>query len=612
LQTNSQSFFIKGNIVFNGIADENSTSRVEMIGTQNQTISGSSTPYFHTIEIDNPQNVSLLTNVTVVNELILNNGYLQVQNQTLGINGTISGTSKIEVTPYSSLSFGGTSGQIIPDNVFSAHPIISNLTISNPAGVIPGNQPFTIEGTLHLDQGELTLDSKTITIEGNITRNNGTIGFNSSTQLYFSENTNALTIPNNLFADNEIGIISIDRSGGVVLGNQSLTITDKLLLTNGKFTCNANILRFPAGSQVGYDVDQYGNVLEINHLYPEIVTSYIHGCATKVGAEPFVFPIGSAQKYAPIAISDAPGGDMITEFTACYFPESPNSIYNVTSLDEILNHVSNKEYWTLDRAVGSNPVAVELFWWDNRSGGVTVLDELHVAHWNGTKWESKGNTGVKGNFESGSVISDLVTNFSPFTLGSTSTENPLPISLTSFTAECNTNKKVIEIEWTCVTETNNELFTVEKYSHESYWEPIAKITGASNSNTPTHYEVIDNNKGLYADNMLYYRLKQTDRNGAYSYSNIVSTYGCGEFMNDCEIYPNPVITDAVVRFNFIPQSTITIEIRDMQGKIIKTMQVPTQKNKQEITVNFAKIPAGSYILHISDIEHKSSVNFIKK
>ena len=220
MQTNSQSFFIKGNIVFNGIADENSTSRVEMIGTQNQTISGSSTPYFHTIEIDNPQNVSLLTNVTVVNELILNNGYLQVQNQTLGINGTISGTSKIEVTPYSSLSFGGTSGQIIPDNVFSAHPIISNLTISNPAGVIPGNQPFTIEGTLHLDQGELTLDSKTITIEGNITRNNGTIGFNSSTQLYFSENTNALTIPNNLLSfDAEITSTDILPSSYVQILN---------------------------------------------------------------------------------------------------------------------------------------------------------------------------------------------------------------------------------------------------------------------------------------------------------------------------------------------------------------------------------------------------------
>ncbi|HRS20061.1 MAG TPA: T9SS type A sorting domain-containing protein [Bacteroidales bacterium] len=67
-----------------------------------------------------------------------------------------------------------------------------------------------------------------------------------------------------------------------------------------------------------------------------------------------------------------------------------------------------------------------------------------------------------------------------------------------------------------------------------------------------------------------------------------------------------------MRFNFVPQSTISIEIRDMQGKIIKIMQVPTQKNKQEITVNFTKIPAGTYILHISDIEHKSSVNFIKK
>ncbi|HOS84199.1 MAG TPA: T9SS type A sorting domain-containing protein, partial [Bacteroidales bacterium] len=612
LQTNSNSFFIKGDIVFNGLSDAGSTSRVEMIGSQNQTISGNSTPYFYTIEIDNANNVSLLTNVAVMNELILTNGNVQVQNTTLGINGTISGTTNIEVTPYSSLSFGGTVGQTIPDNVFSSNPIISNLTISNAAGVTPGNQPFTIEGTLALNEGEFTIDSKTLTIEGTLTRNTGTIGMNSSTQLYFSENTNALTIPNSAFADTEIGILSIDRSGGVILGNQTFTIADKLLLTNGILTTGSNIIRFPAGSQAGYDVDEFGNILEINHLFPEIVSSHIQGCATKVGAEPFVFPIGSAQKYAPIAISDAPGGDVVTEFTACYYPESPNSLYNVTSIDEILDHVSTSEYWTLSRAVGTNPVSVELFWWDNRSGGVTVLDELHVAHWNGTQWESKGNEGVSGNFEVGSITSELVSSFSPFTLGSTSSENPLPITLLSFTAACNTSKKVIEIDWSCATEINNDFFTVEKYSHESYWEPIAKIGGAGNSNTPTHYSITDNNKGMYADNMLYYRLKQTDKNGEFSYSTIVSTYGCGEFMNDCEIYPNPVISDAIIQFNFIPQSPITVEICDMQGKIIKTMQVPIQKNKQEISMNFAKIPAGSYILHVSDTENKTTTHFIKK
>lgn len=83
-------------------------------------------------------------------------------------------------------------------------------------------------------------------------------------------------------------------------------------------------------------------------------------------------------------------------------------------------------------------------------------------------------------------------------------------------------------------------------------------------------------------------------------------------MNDCEIYPNPVISDAKIQFDFIPQSPITVEICDMQGKIIKTMQVPIQKNKQEISMNFAKIPAGSYILHVSDTENKTTTHFIKK
>jgi len=98
-------------------------------------------------------------------------------------------------------------------------------------------------------------------------------------------------------------------------------------------------------------------------------------------------------------------------------------------------------------------------------------------------------------------------------------EGWLPIELAEFTA--GRAGSTIVLNWTTLTETNNEYFTVQRSGNGSIFENLAEIFGAGTTTVPQYYSYIDN---APLAGVSYYRLKQTDFNGEYSYSYIVPVY----------------------------------------------------------------------------------------
>ena len=89
----------------------------------------------------------------------------------------------------------------------------------------------------------------------------------------------------------------------------------------------------------------------------------------------------------------------------------------------------------------------------------------------------------------------------------------LPIELLSFKG---TNYGTYnKIDWITHSEINNDYFTLESSNNEDFLE-IVRIDGSGNSSSMEKYEFIDYNPKRY------YRLKQTDYNGDYTYSNIIA------------------------------------------------------------------------------------------
>ncbi len=495
----NQDFKIKGNLTNNGTLDFPNDNIIEFCGTTPQIISGNTSTNFKNLKVNNAEGVSLNSPINVNTELILTSGNLNINSGLLGINGIISGSGKLSTTELSSISMGGSSAQTLNDDIFVSPPSLKNLIINNSIGVSLGNQIITIIDTLNLTQGSLNLQNKSLNIDGHIIRTTGSINTNVGTNLSLGNNTSEMELPSNLFATSPADFrnLQIDRAGGLKLGNQAVQIDNKLILSNGIINTNSNHFIFTKNASVGTALDN--NIAGSS-------SSYIDGCVRKIGNTAFTFPIGKSNEFAPAGISAADGGGNDTHFfDACYFNENPNTSYDINELQEGLKLVSSVEYWTISRT-GTNNVHVTLSW-DERSGTIRNSDEIIIAHWNSVdgKWENKNQTQKTGDNNSGNATSELISDFSPFTLGSTSNQNILPVELSYFKANCQSES--IKLTWQTLTETNNEYFILERFVNNK-WEEISKISGAGNSNIPVGYSYLDFNNG---ENI--YRLQQKDFDG---------------------------------------------------------------------------------------------------
>ncbi|MEN7551030.1 T9SS type A sorting domain-containing protein [Rapidithrix thailandica] len=112
-----------------------------------------------------------------------------------------------------------------------------------------------------------------------------------------------------------------------------------------------------------------------------------------------------------------------------------------------------------------------------------------------------------------------------------SCDQPLPITLLSFTAQW--NSPLVSLKWTTAMEINNDFFSIEASGDGKEFYPVKNIGGAGNSNQPINYR-----EELAPEPwpVTYYRLKQTDFDGTYSYSKVVSVSRKDEGI---VVYPNP-------------------------------------------------------------------------
>jgi hypothetical protein len=98
----------------------------------------------------------------------------------------------------------------------------------------------------------------------------------------------------------------------------------------------------------------------------------------------------------------------------------------------------------------------------------------------------------------------------------------LPIELLYFNGKF--NGKYNELKWSTATETNNDYFTIEKSKDGINWNKVIEVDGAGNSTSTLNYTFNDYS---FSNTINYYRLKQTDFDGKFKYSNIIAIDNTG-------------------------------------------------------------------------------------
>lgn len=288
--------------------------------------------------------------------------------------------------------------------------------------------------------------------------------------------------------------------------------------------------------------------------------SYVDGFVRKIGNTAFSFPVGQAGVLAPVRIT-APGATT-HHFTAKYVHHDTEPSYDHNLHDATLDHISRCEYWILDRTNSTTNVTVTLSYDGVNSCGVTDLGSLAVARWNGSMWKDHGNGGVVGNLSAGTIsTAGVVTAFSPFTLASRTGMNPLPIELLSFTA-ANDGDRVLAT-WATATETNNDRFELERSADAQVFERIGTVPGAGNSQSQLQYAFADESP---LGGISYYRLKQVDYDGQYSYSDVVAVQRDAEDRK-LQLWPNPVVDQLTVR---VPGTSTpnAVMVHDAAGRLV--------------------------------------------
>ncbi|HEY6160825.1 MAG TPA: T9SS type A sorting domain-containing protein, partial [Bacteroidia bacterium] len=200
-------------------------------------------------------------------------------------------------------------------------------------------------------------------------------------------------------------------------------------------------------------------------------------------------------------------------------------------------------------------------------------------------------TSTSGNTSAGTVTSGLVTSFSPFTLASI-TPIALPVTLMDFKAWW--NEINVSLEWTTESETNNDFFTVERsLDGISFWE-VTRVKGAGNSVTQLNYHAIDEKA---PPGVVYYRLKQTDFDGKFSYSPVVAVNV--PFINEFSITYVNYSDDGVDCY--LSSSTgepLRAELLDATGKIIYSAPV-VANTEGKIHLGSLALVSGIYLLKLS-------------
>lgn len=323
---------------------------------------------------------------------------------------------------------------------------------------------------------------------------------------------------------------------------------------------------------------------------PANASSFVDGFVRKTGNTAFTFPVGDNGVYAPVSIS-APA-NVTHHFTARYTNADPDPLYDDALKDATIDHLSNCEYWIVDRTNGASNVSVTLGWDTPRSCGVTAPADLVVARWNGSQWKDHGNGSWTGTTTSGTVTTAAaVTAFSPFTLASRTSANPLPVELLFFDAQA--QGATVPCSWSTATELANDHFEVERSRDGIDFATIGEVAGAGNSQVQLDYVFVDTDP---LPGLSYYRLKQVDLDGALAWSAIVPVQRSTSAV--LTLYPNPA--SDVVHLQPVANAAqpVSAMIHDGAGRMVRELEAGALSGP----IDVSDLPAGAYSLRVTGID----------
>ena len=174
----------------------------------------------------------------------------------------------------------------------------------------------------------------------------------------------------------------------------------------------------------------------------------------------------------------------------------------------------------------------------------------------------------------------------------------LPIELSIFEANL-INEEEVEVSWRTALEIDAEYFEVQRSADGAEFNSIGKVPAEGR---PSSYDFTDDSplKGLS-----YYRLKQVENNGRFTYSNVETVEIESQIIKSVRLSPNPTRLNSFVNLTAYEDSSATLQVVSMQGMVHRTESIEIKKGFNKFPVDAERLSSGIYI--VSLINNKGKI-----
>ncbi len=540
-------------------------------------------------------------------------GTYDYNNITVNSNGNWNVTSAYDPT---------VSGNIVNNGTFTGcNGTGCNYTLTSTSGSISGSGAMNTMSDFILNDGAsytntnsggLNISDRLATTSGTgtfINGVNGVMSYGGSTGNFnvsnFTASANPNTVTYNRTGNNQAiepttdGIyhnLIIDKADGINATTSSvITINGTLTMTLGDLIMGSQNLiladgaTISGGSATSYIQDNGSGVLR--QVY-------------SAAGSTLSFPIGDSDDYSPITA---------LTINSATFGASPYLEFSVTDANHPNRNTNNtgaggdddgttavafiSRYWTITPNDITSPrfnasyVYVDADVTGTEANMVGTIYRTPPGH-AFLDWHVGGTVNATNNTVS-------ITNIDAFgdLYAMDNTTERLPIVLLSFDATV--IEDIVKLEWVTVSEENNEFYTVERSIDGNHFTPLLITSGAGNSSELLSYEAIDKNP---LPGTSFYRLKQTDFNGQFEYSEIRSVYYDGNsFEQKVLVYPNPVVSNQKVNVRISEDydlKSLQLKLLDRSGRSVHFKHELI--GKKGIRLDISGLKPGVFFLKLSD------------
>lgn len=169
----------------------------------------------------------------------------------------------------------------------------------------------------------------------------------------------------------------------------------------------------------------------------------------------------------------------------------------------------------------------------------------------------------------------------------------LPVKYASFTAAV--KEKSVLLNWITEEEINNDHYEVERSYTGNDFTQIGIVLDGFENGTQKNYSFRDSDPALFNHAVAYYRLRQVDKDGRGTYSNVVTVRLKGNADVAMQVSPNPFVEKLNVQFSSEEKGNAEIRIISIAGQSMITRTATVNKGINNISVNgLSTLSAGTY------------------